>query len=262
MNLKFYIPPNKGLVFDSIRLAYGSNDEKKIITTPPFGKPVLILFLNPNSVNNYHHKSKGVLLGQHTQPLFMDLNENYKVIAIHLKPYALKELLNINASDLTNKFISVDNISLFQELYELILLNIENEKSLINEIINFFNNAIRYPISFEVKSFLEYIEKKDSNSISEITNKIGITERNLERKFKTEVGLSPKKYLQIQRVFKVFEKLEDKPDWQNIVYEFNYSDQAHLINEFKKYANIAPGLYVKQGLTISKQLPPISKIDI
>lgn len=89
-----------------------------------------------------------------------------------------------------------------------------------------------------------------------MVKEIGLTERNLERKFKVEVGLSPKKYLQIVRVFEVFEKLKEDADWQQMVVDHNYTDQAHLIKEFKKYANIAPGLYVRKGLTIAKQLPP------
>ena len=138
LKLKIYIPPNKDLPFDSIRLAYSTKKESKIITTPPFGKPVVIFFINPNSVNNYDVTTDGILLGQHTAPLLLDLNENFKVLAIHLKPYALKQLLNTDASQLTNSYIEIKWIGVFEELYKIVKPIIDDEKKLIAEIIRFF----------------------------------------------------------------------------------------------------------------------------
>lgn len=262
MQLKFYIPSNKDLPFDSIRLAYSTSAERKIVTTPPFGKPVIIFFINPDSVNNYSLTSQGVLLGQHTQPLMLDLNENYKVMAIHLKPYALKQLLNLEASQLTNKYTGIKGFKTIEKLYELVAKNIDAEKQLIKEINNFFDSVTLYPVSYEVTAFLNHLQFNAPTAISKMTKEIGLTERNLERKFKTEIGLSPKKYIQVRRVFEVFETLKEDTDWQQLVVDYNYTDQAHLINEFKKYANIAPGLYVRKGLTIAGQLPPISGFEI
>lgn len=262
MILKFYNPPNKELPFDSIRLAYSTSEGKKIVTTPPFGKPVIIFFINPDSVNNYSLTTKGVLLGQHTQPLMLKLNENYKVMAIHLKPYALKLLLNIDASAMTNKYLSIDGIEIVEALYKRVFDNMDDEANLIQVINHYFKSLPLNPVSYEVLSFLDYLENKKVTSIGKMVKELGITERNLERKFKSEVGLSPKKYIQVRRVFEIFETLKEDTDWQQLVVNYNYTDQAHLINEFKKYANIAPGLYVRKGLTIAKQLPPISGFEL
>jgi AraC-like DNA-binding protein len=262
MKLKFYIPPDKKLPYDSIRLAYSSSPEKRIITTPPFGKPVLIFFINPGSVKNFSATSEGVLLGQHTRPLMLDLNENYKVMAIHLKPYALKQLLNSDASGMTNKFTGIKGIALAEELYQLVVKNHDDEKQLIHEMNRFFDSVHLYPVSGEVLAFLKRLQFNAPASVSNMAKEIGVTERTLERKFKAEVGLSPKKYIQILRVFEVFETLKEDTDWQQLVVNYNYTDQAHLINEFKKYANVAPGLYVRKGLTIAGQLPPVSAFEL
>ncbi len=261
MTLKLYNPPNKELPFDSIRLAYATSAEKKIVTTPPFGKPVIIFFLNPDSVNNYNNTSHGILLGQHTHPLMLDLNENYRVLALHLKPYALKQLLNIDASDLTNKYTDIKGFVLLENLYELVKNNMEDEKQLINVLEHFWESVPLYPVSYEVTAFLNHLRVNEPSSINKLVKKIGVSERSLERKCKTEIGLSPKKYIQIRRVFEVFETLDEHTDWQQLVVDYNYSDQAHLINEFKKYAKIAPGLYVRKGLTIAGQHPHISEIE-
>jgi len=262
MTLKFYIPTNSDLPFDSVRLAYSSVNERRFVTTPPFGKPVLILFIHPKSVKNYHTSSKGILLGQHTHPLILDMNDNFKVLAFHLKPYALKQLLNMDASQLTNKHMGIKGLEVIEKLYNSVVQAIDNEKELIQEINRFFDSITLHPVSYEVLNFLNYLDQNPPSTIGEMSKAIGLTERNLERKFKTEVGISPKKYLQIRRVFEVFETLGEKNDWQQLVVDHNYTDQAHLINEFKKYADIAPGLYVRKGLTVNNQLPPISHFEI
>jgi AraC-like DNA-binding protein len=261
MVLKFYNPPDKLLPFDSIRLAYSTSTKQRIVTTPPFGKPALILFLNPDSVKNYSHTSQGILLGQHTQPLMLNLNENYKVLALHLKPYALKQLFNLDASQLTNKYRDIKGMELLEKLYESVKQNMDDETQLIDEINKFWSSVALYPVSYEVTAFLTHLQLNQASSIYQMTKEIGLTERNLERKFKAEVGLSPKKYLQIRRVFQVFETLKEDTDWQQLVVNHNYTDQSHLINEFKKYAKIAPGLYVRKGLTIAGQHPYISYLE-
>lgn len=248
--------------FDSVRLAYSTTKERKIITTPPFGKPVVIFFINPNSVKNYDVTTDGILLGQHTAPLLLDLNENFKVMAIHLKPYALRQLLNTDASQLTNSYIGIKGIGVLEELYKIVKPIIDDKKKLIAEINRFFESVNLYPVSYEVTTFLNYLDFNIPSTIAKMVKEAGLAERNLERKFKAEVGISPKKYLQIRRVFEVFETLKENNDWQQLVVDHNYTDQAHLINEFKKYANIAPGLYVRKGLTITKQLPPVTSFEI
>lgn len=263
MKLKVYIPENKDLPFDSVRLGYSSTaNEQKVVKTPPFGRPVIIFFIRPNSVKNFGVSSDGVLLGQHTHPLMMDLDENYRVMAIHLKPYGLKQLFNIDASKLTNKFIGINGFEMLDGFYQSVRQCIDDDRKLIQTINSFFDSAKLHPVSHEVLRFLKHLQVNEPLEISKMAREIGFSERNLERRFKSEVGISPKKYIQIRRVFEVFETLKTNNDWQQLVFDYKYTDQPHLIKEFKRYANIAPGLYVRQGLTLVQQLPPAMSFGI
>ena len=79
-------------------------------------------------------------------------------------------------------------------------------------------------------------------SISQICREVGISERSLQRHFKSRIGISPKKFSKITRVNAYLEELlaKESNDWMQTVVSFNYHDQPHLINEFKSIIRVSP----------------------
>src|SRR5882757_1238664 len=78
--------------------------------------------------------------------------------------------------------------------------------------------------------------------MEELLRKIPVTERQLERKFKTVVGMSPKKMADIMKFQYFLKLLQQHPDknLSDVVYEGGYYDQAHLNNYFKKMVGLTP----------------------
>ncbi|MGG7661822.1 DUF6597 domain-containing transcriptional factor [Dyadobacter sp. BHUBP1] len=71
-----------------------------------------------------------------------------------------------------------------------------------------------------------------------------MTMRQLQRTFKQHIGLSPKEFLNIMR-FRYAVQLIKKGEKQSlldIALEAGYYDHAHLSNEIRRYAGIAPSL--------------------
>ncbi len=73
------------------------------------------------------------------------------------------------------------------------------------------------------------------------------SERSFERDIKLVVGITPKELCQTFRVQNVIRalNLSTNVDWQQLVIDNGYYDQAHLINEFKKVTSISPNCFVK-----------------
>jgi len=79
--------------------------------------------------------------------------------------------------------------------------------------------------------------------VHEIANKVYVSERQLQRLFKTRLGISPKEYCKIVRVNNYLEfilKKRNSVDWMELVVKFNYHDQPHLINEVKSISRLSP----------------------
>src|SRR5262249_39065483 len=75
---------------------------------------------------------------------------------------------------------------------------------------------------------------------SELAFRMGLSTRQLQRKFKTEVGIGPKLLARIQRFQRVFWALESSRNWVHVAFQCGYYDQAHLIRDFRDFSGAAP----------------------
>lgn len=81
------------------------------------------------------------------------------------------------------------------------------------------------------------LESRGKQSVSIITAKTYMSERQLERLFREYVGVTPKKLAAMIRYQYLWNDIvfQKHFDIRDAVYQYGYSDQAHLCHEFKKY---------------------------
>lgn len=72
----------------------------------------------------------------------------------------------------------------------------------------------------------------------------------LERYFKKETGMTPKKYQTLGRYKAAVEEIYDTQnnDWTHYVAKYGYFDQSHFIKEVKRYTNVTPAQLLKYSL--------------
>lgn len=86
-------------------------------------------------------------------------------------------------------------------------------------------------------------QTKGGVSVSDIAKKVFVSERQLQRLFKTRIGISPKDYCKIIRVNHYIDFILNKDksvDWMELVVEYDYHDQPHLIHEVKSITKLPP----------------------
>lgn len=81
--------------------------------------------------------------------------------------------------------------------------------------------------------------------VRDLAANCNLSERQLERLFLEEVGLTPKLYARIQRFRSVLNHLEDpadngRPKLADVAALFGYSDQSHLARDFRDFAHALP----------------------
>ncbi|MEL6926813.1 MAG: helix-turn-helix domain-containing protein, partial [Bacteroidota bacterium] len=94
-----------------------------------------------------------------------------------------------------------------------------------------------------VKTTVDALLASNGNKpISEILKNNPSKRRQLERKFKKQVGVSPKqlgRMIRLQTALKLM--LNEQSDkLTNIAYQCEYYDQAHFIKDFKAFTGISP----------------------
>jgi len=70
---------------------------------------------------------------------------------------------------------------------------------------------------------------------------LGVGERRLERLFRRRVGIPPKLLARILRFQRAFTELQDGRPACTVALEAGYSDQPHLLRDFRRFAGISPG---------------------
>jgi len=101
-----------------------------------------------------------------------------------------------------------------------------------------------------IQASLNFITKnRGAITIQQLVKYTGYTERHVERAFNESIGLSPKKFGSIVKLHHFLKLLRCKSKndtMTGISYESGYSDQPHLIKEFKKYTGITPKEYLNK----------------
>jgi AraC-like DNA-binding protein len=84
-----------------------------------------------------------------------------------------------------------------------------------------------------------------SLSVGRMAEALGLSSRQLERKFHPRVGLAPKEFCRIVRFQKTFRALRSRPvvDWASLALACGYYDQPHFIRDFKEFAGRTPSSY-------------------
>lgn len=98
--------------------------------------------------------------------------------------------------------------------------------------------------------------------IGEITDLIGLSQSTWTRRFRTAVGVSPKRYQRLLRLERAIglARRADRPDWAGIAIETGYYDQPHLAGEFAELTGFSPTRWHAAAVSGPFHLP-VTTID-
>lgn len=105
---------------------------------------------------------------------------------------------------------------------------------------------------FEIHPAIQYCitaigSSPSQASIREITHKTGYSNKHLISLFAKYAGIGPKKYvsvLKFQQAVTALEKSPEQINWSGLAFDCGYYDQAHFINEFKRFSGFNPSAYM------------------
>ena len=80
-------------------------------------------------------------------------------------------------------------------------------------------------------------------SVAELASELGLSNRQLTRRFENAVGLGPKEFARISRFLRAVRSLSKRPGCTltETALDCGYFDQAHFNHEFREFAGMTPG---------------------
>lgn len=191
--------------------------------------------------------------GQLTQPLKVSFSANSHLFSVKLQPHGFFCLFGIPAHELQDDYLPLDCL---HRLWT---------PDLVNQLIDAPNDFRR--VDLMNRHLLSHLPARQIRpdalqfALTLITNNRGllpsvevarqlrVSPRRLTRLFKEPVGLSPKFYARTVRFANLSRRLwMAKPrNLQDLVHDFGFYDQSHLIKEVQAFTGLSPTNAIKQG---------------
>lgn len=92
------------------------------------------------------------------------------------------------------------------------------------------------------------ISRKGVGTLAELSNHMIYSKRQTQRLFLNVVGMSPKQFMNLIRYQSVWQEMccSVNVNFMDLVFRYGYTDQSHLISDFKKYHSLTPMAALKK----------------
>lgn len=185
------------------------------------------------------HKGTAHFLGTHLD------------FGIFLKPLALWQLFRIPPAEIADD--NGEGTELLGKGLHTLWLKLSECRSFQERILA----AERYLLPFAINATPKTLILKSAHylyvnngsiRIEDLANHSGLSLRQYERRFATEIGFTPKLFARIVRFQSALDMKRSAPSlsWMNIAHQLGYFDQMHLVRDLQSLGGALPGVILAQ----------------
>jgi len=196
------------------------------------------------------------LFGQITGPLVLRAAGPARMFGVRFHPHTAGQLLRIPMTEVTDASVSIDDISsrLWREFATLgDLRSPLDQFAALDRIVVALGKLTRSDDGL-LSAAVSELETPDARrGIGAVADSIGLSARQLERRFLQAVGIPPKLFSRMQRFQRVFPALESAhAGWADAAAACGYYDQAHLIRDFREFAGKPPAALLADDTDLAR----------
>lgn len=231
-------------IFCYWQFEYFPDDQSQVLDHSifPDGCTSFVFIKNPN-LPSVHIRFTGPRTG-----LFrLQISPNSIYIGLRFLPQAFEPLFGLSPQEIRGKTIPA--YPYFQSFNcSNIIQNISRGFSNFSQLDQLFQQYITQkqpvvdqPISQAIQLALN---KKGQIKVTDLAAVAHLSIRQFQRRFKYVTGLTPKEFLKIRRLRSSAKKLLlEGEDYQEVLLQGGYFDQAHFIHDFSMVAGTNPTLF-------------------
>ncbi|NAS32263.1 helix-turn-helix domain-containing protein [Flavobacteriaceae bacterium R38] len=223
------------------------NEQKSLYAYPGI-TPDMLIVLDGHYTFHYlgkeYQSNKSLLFSFIHDKVFLDITQLKAFIVVRFKPRGLASLLpflEVTSGELMKNPVNFIT-SLFGDFtinFETYLKNLDKNE-IVAHLDDWFTKAFRKEREGFVVDMAAHIDS--GYNLKEIMKVTNYSYATLERYFKREAGMTPKKYQSLKRFKQTIEELytTQNTEWMHYVAKFGYFDQSHFIKEIKKHTSFTP----------------------
>jgi AraC-like DNA-binding protein len=190
-------------------------------------------------------RAKGAALqGPLTKPWLIDGAQKRAICGVQFEPGGLVAFHGVPATRFVDALIDVEEIwgeparSLRRDLSDM-----ADGASRLDAIEAFLLSFLRPEVDADVTLRTAIGMLAAGETVGEVRNVLGLSQRGLHQLFAQRVGLRPKLCARITRLNAVIESLADRQSWSDLAAGAGFADQAHLVREFGAFTSRSPTSY-------------------
>ncbi len=106
------------------------------------------------------------------------------------------------------------------------------------------------PLDQNVLAGIEWLSRHPHGRIEQLSHWIGISERQLHRRFLAAIGYGPKMFqsvLRFQRLLKTARETSAEQSLADLAASAGYADQAHMTRDVHRFADIRPTMLLRSA---------------
>lgn len=217
----------------------------------PDGNPGIVFQYSETLTSFANSSVRSFLYGQVSR-FYNILSDNYvRLLIVVLQPYGAHALTGIPAHELTDNIIPLQLLwgSRAGEYEERIAATPGNLEriSLVERFLLQQLTRVRMAEGMIQQTVSLIHHNHGCLPVAQLSTTLHINERQLERKFREHIGITPKQFsgiVRLQHFLKQLRYSNTDIHLTSLAYDCGYYDQAHLIREFRKHTGITPRQYI------------------
>ena len=189
--------------------------------------------------------------GLQERSIFIESLEGTHLVSIRLHPLGATQILGFDAPGAANSIVDLERfISARARVLRERLLAADSPPArfaVLEDLLREGSTGIAVP-GF-VREAVKRIEAAHGSlRVADLYKDLDVSRKHLAVSFTRFVGISAKAYAQIQRFTWTLERLRESTDieWSRLAAEAGYSDQSHLVRDFRRVGAASPTEYLRK----------------
>jgi AraC-like DNA-binding protein len=168
------------------------------------------------------------------------------ITGARLQPGRASSLLGMPASELLNQAIPVAALTgAVQHMQLEKVIEQSSATARRSALAQGLFASIRHSAPFDpgVSASIQWLSRHPKGGIRQLSQSVGISERQLHRRFSAAIGYGPKMFqsvLRFQRLLKTAGQIGPERSLADLALNTGYADQAHMTREVHRLANLRP----------------------
>ncbi|HET7696901.1 MAG TPA: helix-turn-helix domain-containing protein [Vicinamibacterales bacterium] len=187
-----------------------------------------------------------LIVGQMLAPMCLGYRGAAGVAAIRLRPAGARSVLRGHAAEITNRAVDLEAIFGSTATLRERLALAADDAARVRVLEGWLASIVRGGPAAEIDAAVGAIALSGGTAaLTGVAADAGLSLRQLERRFLTDVGLPPKSFARLVRLQAALRRIGEGRPLAEIAQACGYYDQSHMTRDFGRLAETSPAAWLQ-----------------